>query len=77
MTSPSPVLRLISYDLRFFFFCANTSAGNIREFVLGYRALSCMGMVFIRLKLPCGNHPRIVPTDKITNINNALDIDSI
>jgi hypothetical protein len=35
-----------------------------------------MGIFFV-LKLPCSNHPRIIPTDKIKNINNALDIDSV
>ena len=36
-----------------------------------------MGAVFILLKLPCSNHPKMTPTDKIRNINNALDIDNV
>jgi len=36
-----------------------------------------MGAVFILLKLPCSNHPKITPTDKIRNINKALDIDNV
>jgi hypothetical protein len=65
------------YDSRFLFFRANSHSGNIREFLLGYRALSCMGAVFILLTLPCSNYPKITPTDKIRNINNALDIDNV
>ncbi len=36
-----------------------------------------MGAVFILLTLPCSNYPKITPTDKIRNINNALDIDNV
>jgi hypothetical protein len=47
------------------------------ECLVGYSALFCVGIVFILLKLPCNNQPSIIPTDKIRDINNALDIDSV
>jgi hypothetical protein len=34
-------------------------------------------LLFLRLKLPCSNHPRMSPTDRIKNMNNDLDIDSV
>ena len=39
--------------------------------------LFCMLTVFNLLKWLCSNQPRIIPIDKIRNINRALDIDSV
>ena len=39
--------------------------------------LFCMLTVFNLLKWLCSNQPRIIPIDKIRDINSALDIDSV
>ena len=36
-----------------------------------------MDVAFLLWKLPCSKNPRLIPTERIKNMNRDLDIDSV